>query len=519
MGLTPSKEKILKTLEKSITNPNINELKIEYKYQIKGGLDSDVDLNKSISSEKNIEDDDFNFSLNINIDSELSDVKNIKKYPYNTVGTLIVKFPNEEEVNLFTCFLIDTNVVVTLASNLINNNKGGKATSILTTFSEEKVKWENIFIQGDEKKKKDKKQSIDSINFNSKLAIILYEDNLGSEWIGVELGSKDAFNERDINCIFSHGLKKKKNSINEMPNKGDINEPYLKQINVSVGNPFIKSKENNAIMDRYHGSPLYYKDYNNGIYVIGVLNDNLEYQYIDKDTMIFLINMANKGKLLKKKKNKGLDEENIVTLDLSKNDFGPLDIKYLIDFDLHNLRILDLSSNLIGCSGASYLKDGKFTSLESLNLNANEIGDEGLKQLADGVFSKLNSLYLFNNNISDEGIGHLVKAIFTKNLIILCLSENKKIGDTGIRIIKEHKVWDKLNTLNLNATGLTDVALGYFIEASMPKLKQLNILGNKFTENGRSYITTLRKNRIHVIYRTPAERMKEKDKKKKKKEN
>ncbi len=297
MGLTPSKEKILKTLEKSITNPNINELKIEYKYQIKGGLDSDVDLNKSISSEKNIEDDDFNFSLNINIDSELSDVKNIKKYPYNTVGTLIVKFPNEEEVNLFTCFLIDTNVVVTLASNLINNNKGGKATSILTTFSEEKVKWENIFIQGDEKKKKDKKQSIDSINFNSKLAIILYEDNIGSEWIGVELGSKDAFNERDINCIFSHGLKKKKNSINEMPNKGDINEPYLKQINVSVGNPFIKNKENNAIMDRYHGSPLYYKDYNNGIYVIGVLNDNLEYQYIDKDTMIFLINMANKGKL------------------------------------------------------------------------------------------------------------------------------------------------------------------------------------------------------------------------------
>ena len=152
------------------------------------------------------------------------------------------------------------------------------------------------------RKKKDKKQSIDSINFNSKLAIILYEDNIGSEWIGVELGSKDAFNERDINCIFSHGLKKKNNSINEMPNKGDINEPYLKQINVSVGNPFIKSKENNAIMDRYHGSPLYYKDYNNGIYVIGVLNDNLEYQYIDKDTMIFLINMANKGKLLKKKK-------------------------------------------------------------------------------------------------------------------------------------------------------------------------------------------------------------------------
>ena len=165
------------------------------------------------------------------------------------------------------------------------------------------------------------------------------------------------------------------------------------------------------------------------------------------------------------------------------------------------------------------MKDGKFTSLESLNLNFNEIGDEGLKQLADGVFSKLNSLYLFNNNISEEGIGYLVKAIFAKNLIILQLSENKKIGDTGIRIIKEHKVWDKLNTLNLNATGLTDVALGYFTEALMPKLKQLSILGNKFTENGRSFIKTLRKNRIHVAYKTEAERMKEREKRKKKKEN
>jgi hypothetical protein len=36
---------------------------------------------------------------------------------------------------------------------LENKNKGGKAESIMTSFSEKKVKWENIYIQGEEKSK------------------------------------------------------------------------------------------------------------------------------------------------------------------------------------------------------------------------------------------------------------------------------------------------------------------------------------------------------------------------------
>lgn len=187
--------------------------------------------------------------------------------------------------------------------------------------------------------------------------------------------------------------------------------------------------------------------------------------------MVFLANMVNQGKLLRKKIHKGIDEDNIVKLDLSRNDFGPLDIKYLTDFDLKNLRILDLSSNSIKPQGAFYLSQGKFSCLESLNLNFNEIGDEGLNHIANGFFSKLNYLYLFHNNISVEGIKFLVKAEFVNNLVILSLSENPNIGDTGVRIMKEHKGWSKLNTLNLNSTGLTDEALKYLGEASMPKLK------------------------------------------------
>ena len=52
----------------------------------------------------------------------------------------------------------------------------------------------------------------------------------------------------------------------------------------------------------------------------------------------------------------------------------------------------------------------------------------------------------------------------------------------------------------------------------MPKLKKLNILGNKFTDNGKPSINGLRMNHIHVSYRTEAERQKEREKKKKEKE-
>ena len=543
MGLGPSKEKIRKILEKSMTNPNINEqknLKIEYKYKQGDGMDIEEaasNQNNSEGSDYQENSDSFNFSTDENqtITSPLQDVKNVKKFPYIAIGTLTVKFPSfEDEYYQYTCFLIDTNVVVTLASNLEDKSKGGKAKYIKTTFSDEKVKWENIRIQGEDDrkdKKNEKKQkaaeSIDNLNKGSKLAVILYEENIGSEWIGVEGGKAEDFSGRDINVVFTLGKKDNKNSDEEAPTTGgedtpeenkskNTKDPGLREVNVNNSNPFrkLESDEEKKIADHVPGSPIYYKDYNSGGYVVAIVNESYEFQYFEHETMVFLSNMVNQGKLLRKKTHKGIDEDNIVKLDLSRNDFGPLDIKYLTDFDLKNLRILDLSSNSIKPQGAFYLSQGKFSCLESLNLNFNEIGDEGLNHIANGFFSKLLYLYLFHNNISVEGIKYLVKAEFVNNLIILSLSENPNIGDSGIRIIKEHKGWSKLNTLNLNATGLTDDALKYLGEASMPKLKKLNILGNKFTDSGKPSINGLRMNHIHVSYRTQAERDKEKEKRK-----
>lgn len=46
-----------------------------------------------------------------------------------------------------------------MASNLEDKNKvAGRAKSLFTTFTKEKIKWENIFIQGEEEKKEKKKQ-------------------------------------------------------------------------------------------------------------------------------------------------------------------------------------------------------------------------------------------------------------------------------------------------------------------------------------------------------------------------
>ena len=123
--------------------------------------------------------DSFNFSLDESqtITSSLQDVKNPKKFTYIAIGRLTLLFRLLDVNEYFTCFLIDTNVVITLASNLDNPNKGGKAKLVSTTFSEEKVKWENIVIEGEEKtnKKKDKKKE------NENKSLVIYGENIGSE--------------------------------------------------------------------------------------------------------------------------------------------------------------------------------------------------------------------------------------------------------------------------------------------------------------------------------------------------
>ena len=80
-------------------------------------------------------------------------------------------------------------------------------------------------------------------------------------------------------------------------------------------------------------SPLYYKDYNNGAYVIAIINECFEFLYFDCKIMTFLMNMVNKAKQIRKKFNKGIDEDDIIQLNLEGKNLGPSDIT-LINFDI-----------------------------------------------------------------------------------------------------------------------------------------------------------------------------------------
>ena len=148
MGLGPSKEKIRKILEDSMINPNTNEQKyskIEYKYKQTESMDVEentANMNQGENQQNTGEgSESFIFSQEITqaLNNPRLDVKKINKFPYIAIGTITSQFPGDQVVQN-TCFLIDTNVVVTLASNIENKNKGGKAESITTTFSKEKVK-------------------------------------------------------------------------------------------------------------------------------------------------------------------------------------------------------------------------------------------------------------------------------------------------------------------------------------------------------------------------------------------
>ena len=208
MGIDSNKKNIVHILERSTSENYLQNPKIEYHFNYIKDSDKDKKENNENSEEdkkvkEEEEDNFFNFSFEDDrkIDNIKLNVKNTQKYPYNTIGTISVQFQESKEIFEYTCFLIDSNVVVTLAENLDNINKGGKAISIMISFSEENVKWENIFIQGEEKKyKRYKPPEI----LNSKLAVILYDNIIRDEWLGVENMRKEDYELREIKTIFSY---------------------------------------------------------------------------------------------------------------------------------------------------------------------------------------------------------------------------------------------------------------------------------------------------------------------------
>ena len=249
MGTNSSKNKnILQILENNITKPNTNaqeNLKIEYKINYDELKDEEENLKNRADSFDSDDPFELDYEYNPDIYNTKFDVKNTNKYPYCSIGTISVQFPVSLEVFTYTCFLIDSNVVVTLASNLDNRSKGGRATSIETSFSKEKVKQENIYIQGEEKLKnkkvkyEEKKQNEDLDNIVSKLAVILYEDNINNKWIGVETGKREDFNDVEKYVTFSFS-EIEYNYDEFWGREKKINQSKFREIYINHDNPFLR---------------------------------------------------------------------------------------------------------------------------------------------------------------------------------------------------------------------------------------------------------------------------------------
>lgn len=449
----------------------------------------------------------------------------IRQYPYCAVGTLFATFPDDKDkVHQYTCFLIEANVVVTLASNVNNPELGGKATSVTTSFSNDKIT--SINFPDDFEKNKLSPTA---------LAVLIYPNPLVSDWLGVKIASTEELSDKDVLLMASVGVKESSDdksivsgdnsSIdNSSSNEGApivanatstgeekstvqyMNNSEIHEISTSLTSKMTTETNDEKLLQRCRGGPAYYKGYDGGPYVVGFLDKNYVVQQIEQAAFQFLVKCVNDGKKMRKKVHKNIEEDKIIKLDLARNEFGPLDIKYLTEFDLNNLQSLDLSSNAIKPQGAYFLSQGNYSNLRVLNLNFNEIGDEGISHIANAIFSSLEQLFLFHNNISSEGIKSLCKADFIPNLLILSLSENPSITDEGCKIIKENKNWSRLAILNLNRTGLTDEAVKLLSNSAMPNLKKIQLKGNNFTDGILDKIQAWKLTGLSIEYDKPKKR-------------
>jgi hypothetical protein len=513
MGIGPSKEKIRQILQNSCNEEkHINLNNIDY-IPYRNDYFSSTHMGTTILS------DTPNTSISLIEASSLEAVPitarattvSVTQYPYCTIGTLFVTFPNSPEERIYTCFLIEANIVVTLATNIYDLSKGGKAIEIKTSFSKELISPENVFILDEDNNNK-KREPFHNI------AVLIYNENITNDWIGVKVMTEKDLTDKDVLLMASVGINmtqkintpyNNNNSINNSsscitPNEAlipndtgnssdntnettqkcatHINYSEIHETTVSLHSCLQDQSDDPVKLSRCRGGPVYYKGYDNGIYCIGFLDNKYYLQPMTTKVFHFLVKCIYKGKALKKKKTNNIEEDKIYKLDLSKNDFGPLDIKYFSEFDLINLTQLDLSSNSIKSQGAFYLSQGKYPHLRKLNLSFNEIGDEGITYISNAIFGSLEQLLLFHNNITSDGIRALCKADFIPNLVVQSLSDNPNITDEGCKWIKENKNWTRLPLLNLNRTGLTDASISLLSSSAMPTLRKIHLNGNKFTE-------------------------------------
>lgn len=480
MGLGPSKTKIKQILQKSCNGERIinGQDCIPFHYIQNTNTNTHAQVSTSFQSTQ------VDISVSNISDSSLAEVtftpvKDSGKFPFCTVGTLIVKFPKSSETFMSTCVMINENVALTLASNLYNRNYGGDAKEIKTTFSKEVIQPTHVkLMDGFKTNPKD----------DNNFGLIFFSTKICSDHLGVIVENITDPNSL-FTCIMSLGPSKKEIAEAPVQDNGSVfvtkEEGFIPsdlQTCLCPVESILLKEETEEKLICAQGAPIFSENINQEKNIFALLNQDYRVQKIPKEALLFMIDGVNGAKSIIKRGDQKIEESRIIQLDLSRNDFGPLDIKYLSEFDLRNLVILDLNSNSIKPQGAYFLSQGKYPNLRTLNLNFNEIGDEGTAHISNANFSVLEQLFLFHNNISSNGVKSLCNANFISTLIILSLSENPQITDEGCKYIRDQKAWNCLTILNLNRTGLTNNAIEILSKCVMPNLRKIHLVGNSITK-------------------------------------
>ena len=432
-----------------------NEIKLlsNIEKEEKKNLLNAKDDNKSVNSTNSSFLDSLNSEIKSNKNKlSLTDPKTainekfVNSIPYNLIGYLIVKYEKDNLEYYYNCFIINTNCFMTLKNN-IYNNKLGNAREIKVNFTQLKIKKENIIIKG-------------------KYVIIGFENDFSKNYFGLESLNEE---EKEMKEFYVSSVL-------------HVNSYNIQEIHsiISYSNSHIIIQDSDKEkINKIIGSPLYYFDIENKVYVIGLIDENFDYLFFNNNDIEEFSNSIKTFKILQINENKqNLENKSIERLDLSGITLTNENIKFLLKDDFINLKYLDISN--IQNEDCSYIFELAYKNLQYLNLNYNNIKDSGLSQLAKCDFPYLKNLHLKNNLITKDGLDIFIKNCqFIKNLTVLNLSNNKLSDDNIYNICLNLK---ELIKLDLKNTKITDISIEYIVNL-LPNIQIIDISDNYLTRN------------------------------------
>ena len=377
----------------------------------------------------NIELIDSNCLNNINniYSKEFLVEKNRNDYLYNCVQNLYIKFQGEPNEYIYSCFVINSNSIITFSEELKEKvKKEKKNLSIrLTSSFPEIIKKYSLYI---------KKNYIQ----------ICFQNYSFREWFGIK---------KNINfkkqLIFS--------LITDL--ESNLSKNQLFQINIKEETKFNPNFNLNEFNKFNIGCSICIKDVNDDIYSIGLIQSNMKKYYFTKNDIESLKYNILLNKLLAFEFNIFDVEKNIIELRLNKCGINDEDINNLSSMELIKLTILTLSNNNFTYKGCYFLSQMNLKKLLILDISYNKIGESGLYFLSRANCEILDELDLSNSYITNNSIIYLLRAEFVSNISRLNLQENILFNKDGLKSMIQSNLFQNLKYLILNGTSVGKINL------------------------------------------------------------